>query len=149
MCHMEKCFLCSFQFCCKIIHFMSLGLRCCEEVTNLPLLPFATVTSTLMTKFFLLQDRVSQRISPFLAQILLCNCDCGCCFIISISFLSFLRGKIGTWSRCGQCAILILFCWLLFPHGSQFSICLFDHRETQTQSSYGTIRSDAKFFPEW
>lgn len=102
MCHMEKCFLRSFQFCCKIIHLMSLGLRCWEAATNLPLLPFAAATSTLKTKFSLLQAGESQGTSPFPAQMLLCNCGRGCYPLVSIYFVSFLRGTTGTWSRRGH-----------------------------------------------
>ena len=134
MCHMEKCFLCSFQFCCKIIHFMSLGLRCWEAATNIPLLPFAAATSTLKTKFSLLQAGESQGTSPFPTQMLLCNCDCGCCPIVSISFVSFLRGTTGTWSRRGHSVwFSFLFCSLFLP--SQFPVSYLPFRSSWSMGS--------------
>lgn len=116
MCHVEKCFLRSFQLCCKIIHFVSLGLRCWEATTSLPLLPFAAATGTLKTKFPLVQAGESQDTPLFPTQMLLCNCDRGCCPIVSIFIVSFLRGTAGTWSRRRHSVhFSFLFCSLFLP----------------------------------
>lgn len=142
MCHIEKCFLCSFQFYCKIIHFMSLGLRYWEGATDLPLLAFTTATSTWNIKFPLLQAGACQAASPHKCCSELWS---SCCCIISIYAVSFSRVMTGLWSRhkhsgspsCSLCPS--------FPHGSLCLICLFNLPEAWAQCSNGTLHSDTLY----
>lgn len=147
MCHMEKCFLRSFQFCCKIIHFMSLGLRYWEGATNLLLLLFAAATS--------MEEQVSS--SPGW-RVLGCLCSphkcsfelwSSCCCIISIYAVLFSSVTTGPWSRRNHSDSPFSSLCPSFPHGSPCLICLFNLTEAQARHSSGTMHSDTKLFPAW